>query len=75
MLKNIPKGNKWLIGDYKTIDEGESVAEAIIKGTAKAISDGSFKDYIGTSASIIVGEDRSKAITTCNKVAGNKWDQ
>ena len=47
---NLPKGNKWLIGEYKTSDKGKSVAKTIRKGNAKAISDRSFKDYIGTSA-------------------------
>ena len=45
---------------------------SIIKGTAKAVSDGSYRDGIGTSASVLVGEDEKIRITSINTIPGNK---
>ena len=44
---------------YKSyhLHEGQNVALAIIKGNAMVVSDGSYKDYKGASASIIELDD------------------
>jgi hypothetical protein len=59
------------------VDNGRSIAAAIIRGSARAVSDGSFKNAMGTSASILF---HSKAtdpnrIISVNSVPGNCEEQ
>jgi hypothetical protein len=47
------KLDKWSVQSADVVDNGRSIAAAIIRGSARAVSDGSFKNVIGTSASIL----------------------
>jgi hypothetical protein len=69
------QADKWAVDKIDCGDGGRNVALAIINGTAKAISDGSFKDSMGTSASILYGNDPTSKITTVNGVPGNDDEQ
>jgi hypothetical protein len=56
-------------------DNGKSVARAIMKGSARAISDGSFKDSMGTSSTVIYGDDEAHRIISVNAVPGHRQEQ
>ena len=73
--KNIHANNKWTIDKYWCKKNGEGVARAIIKGSAKAISNGSFKDSKGTSASVLTGDSGNVEIISVNNVPGSMEDQ
>ena len=66
---------KWSLENVVCNHDGKIIAEAIEKGTALAVSDGSFKHERGTSAAIIEnkGEESSRIIIT-NRVPGIKGD-
>ncbi len=49
-------------------ENGRSVARAILKGTARAISDGSFKDQLGTPSTVIYGDDETNRMISVNAV-------
>jgi ribonuclease HI len=73
-LAQRPLNDQWAVSVIDHSDQGISVARAIIQGTAKAISDGSFKDEMGTSATVLYGADEKRIIST-NDVPGNREDQ
>ena len=54
---------------------GGNVAAAILRGDAKAVSDGSYKDGHGTSAFILKGDSHQKAIRGRNTIPGRKEEQ
>jgi hypothetical protein len=59
------------------VDNGRYIAAAIIRGDARAFSDGSFKYEIGTSVSILF-HTKSKdpqCIISVNSVPGNRDEQ
>lgn len=56
-------------------DEGHSTARSIITRTAKAISDGSYKDRHDTSAAMLDGDNFKQAIKTVNRVPGPSHQQ
>jgi hypothetical protein len=69
--------DKWPVQLVDVVDNGLSIAAAIICGDARAVSDGSFKNEMGTSASILC-HTRSKdpqRIISVNSVPGNKEEQ
>ena len=50
-LNKVDKSLQWLIEDIELPeDEGEEIAQAILTGNGKCMSDGSLKDLLGTSA-------------------------
>jgi ribonuclease HI len=55
--------------------QGRSVAQAIIQGSTRAISNGSFKDAMGTSATVLYAADENKRIISVNDVPGNRGEQ
>jgi hypothetical protein len=56
--------------DYFFPDDGQTVAEGIISGSATAVSDGSFKSQFGTSGCVIWGKDRKLGAIGVNAVPG-----
>jgi hypothetical protein len=57
-------------------DNGKSVARAIMKkGSARSISDGLFKDDMGTSALVIYGDGATQQIISVNAVPGHRQEQ
>jgi hypothetical protein len=67
--------DKWTVGKFSATDEGLDFADAIRAHTAIAVSDGSYKDNRGSSASILVGNDINKAILSANYVPGDSASQ
>jgi hypothetical protein len=57
-LQSLPMLDRWAVLDYFFPDDGQTVAEGIISGSATAVSDGSFKSQFGTSGFVIRGNDR-----------------
>ena len=59
------------------MDNGVSIAAAIIRGDARAVSDGSFKNAMGTSASILFHTKSTdpRRIISVNSVPGNRSEQ
>jgi hypothetical protein len=45
--------DKWAVQSVDTVDNGRSLAASILHGEARAVSDGSFKNNMGTSSSIL----------------------
>jgi hypothetical protein len=52
-LQALPPLDRWAVLDYFFPDDGQTVAEGIISGSATAVSDGSFKAQFGTSGFVI----------------------
>ena len=46
-----------------------------MRGNARAVSDGSYKHNHGTSAFVLHGDKRKKAIRGCNTIPGNPSEQ
>jgi hypothetical protein len=70
-----PTGDRWAVDVLDNNDNGRSVARAILKGTARAISDGSFKDQLGTSSTVIYGDDEINRMISVNAVPGHIQEQ
>jgi hypothetical protein len=71
------KLDKWSVQSADVVDNGRVIAAAIIRGSARAVSDGSFKNAMGTSASILVhskATDLNRLISV-NSVPGNREEQ
>jgi ribonuclease HI len=68
--------DKWAIDTLHERDNGTALAAAILRGEAKAVSDGSFKNAQGTSASILFHESSKEPnrIVSVNSVPGN-WNE
>ena len=45
--------DKWAVQSVDTVDNGRSLAASILRGEARAVSDGSVKNNIGQSSSIL----------------------
>jgi hypothetical protein len=74
-LNIVPDLWKWAATLLQSDDDGWNFAKDILWGTAKVMSDGSFKDEAGTLASITKGNDQSKALVLCNLVPGRPKEQ
>ncbi len=69
------RGDRWAVDTLDNEDNGKAVARAIMKGSARAISDGSFKDEMGTSSTVIYGDDEMQRIISVNAVPGHRQEQ
>jgi hypothetical protein len=74
-LLQLPRADQWAAKSVDCSDNGRCLAMAILNGTARAISDGSFKDKMGTSASVLYGSDPSKRIMCVNAPPGHEDEQ
>jgi hypothetical protein len=72
------KLDKWSVQSADVVvDNGRSIAAAIIRGSARAVCDGSFKSSMATSASILFhskATDPNRLISV-NSVPGNREEQ
>jgi hypothetical protein len=66
---------RWAMDTIDSSDDGHDVSCASIKGTAKAGSDGSFKNSMGMSASNLYGTNQNANIITVDTVPGNENEQ
>jgi hypothetical protein len=76
-LDLLKKLDKWSVQSADVVDNGRSIAAAIIRGSTRAVSDGSFKNAMGTSASILFhskATDPNRLISV-NSVPGNREEQ
>jgi hypothetical protein len=73
-LEKLPAHEKWPV-EVLHEDNITTLLEDIRQGTAHAVSDGSYKDMIGTSAFILRGKDRNNRVYGVNKVPGEPEDQ
>ena len=69
--------DRWAVESVSIKDNGRSLAAAILQGKARAVSDGSFKNAMGTSSSILFhsrANDPNRIISV-NAVPGNANEQ
>ena len=74
-LTQQPARDHWAAKAVKCTVNGLSVAMAILNGSAKAISDGSYKDKMGTLATVIYGDDKTKRMMCVNAPPGHADEQ
>ena len=74
-LDLLPASDRWAVQHLYSADEGRSIAKEIIKGTAIAVSDGSYKDNFGTSAFIFHAPTTGARLTGRNCIPGAPEDQ
>jgi hypothetical protein len=70
--------DQWSIPEITMADDGKDIAQAISRGSAIAVSDGSYKDGRGTSAFILEisdNFDRTGRIVGVNSIPGENEDQ
>ena len=69
-------GRSWATSAWNNDDDGAYLAECIRNGTAKAVSDGSYKDDLGTAAFVLEGAiEEHHWILGTNRVPGIEEDQ
>jgi hypothetical protein len=79
-IKGLPPDTKWAVetlalGPTTTNQQGANVAAAILQGTCKAVTDGSYKDSHGTASFIIQGNNRQHSIKGSNVTHGSPAEQ
>ena len=75
-IQTLEPSQKWSIQEVQlSEDDGNSLAVALMKGEAIAVSDGSFKDKFGTSAWTIRGQDETVFMTGVNISPGQPDNQ
>jgi hypothetical protein len=70
--------DQWAIQETSLTDDGEAIAKAISKGTAIAVSDGSYKDGRGTAGFILETSENFESknrIVGVNSIPGEQEDQ
>ena len=75
-VRRLPASVKWVFEKIRyPTDNGRHIAQELIKGTAKCISDRSSKWALGTSAATYVTDDENKGYLISNCVPGEDKDQ
>lgn len=70
-----PLLDRWAVDGFYSEDDGYTIADGILRGAATAVSDGSYKDCIGTSGFILRGANRTIGAIGDNVVPGNPNEQ
>jgi hypothetical protein len=73
-LDALPASSAWEIQEYALTSDLRPILQALSSGTARAVSDGSFKDKFGTSAVTVVDDDETSTLGL-NVVRGHPDDQ
>ena len=73
-IEQLPPSALWAIADCSFQDEGRDLVQAIIDGTAIGVSDGSFKNAIGTSGWVLE-DSLGHRIRGANVIPGSRLDQ
>ena len=75
-LAVVEASDQWAVDSTHVKDDGLAFAAAIRRGDAKAVSDGSFKNAKGTSASVLFSSRSTDTnrIVSVNSVPGN-WNE
>jgi Reverse transcriptase (RNA-dependent DNA polymerase) len=71
-LSRLPSSAAWALELLKTNQEGSAIAEAIRRGEAIAVTDGSSKSGFGTSSWTIEGQTNETFISGSNQAPGSK---
>jgi hypothetical protein len=74
-ISNGDEGWKWAVEKFAVTDGGRALADAIRLGHAIAVSDGSYKDELGTAAYVLEGKTKMNRIVGVLKVPGLPADQ
>jgi len=74
-LESLPHSCHWSVQHAEIADEGRAIAAAIRAGAAVAVSDGSLRYTLGTSAFVIKGMDSAHRIVGYNRVPGPAKDR
>jgi hypothetical protein len=74
-LDALPDSSKWAIKEYALPSDLSSFIASLSAGSARAVSDGSFKDKFGSSAFTVVDSTDSSTILGLNIVPGHPEDQ
>jgi hypothetical protein len=74
-IESLPSSQQWAFQHFKCTDNGLTIAEAIRQGTAIAVSDGSFKNELGTAAFVIEGKDQTNRILAGHLTPGPPLSQ
>jgi len=69
-LEFLPRSCHWAVQHAEITDEGRAIAAAIRSGAAVAVSDGSLRYTLGTSAFVIEGMDSAHRIVGYSRVPG-----
>jgi len=69
-LESLPRSCHWAVQHAEITDEGRAIAAAIGTGAAVAVSDGSLRYTLGTSAFVIKGMSSVHRIAGYNRVPG-----
>jgi hypothetical protein len=75
VLDLAPPLDQWAVADFHSDDDGMTLAMGLIQGNATAVSDGSYKDNLGTSGFVLCGPRRKLAAIGSNVVPGNPDEQ
>jgi hypothetical protein len=70
LIAILPADLKWAIAPVSMPNNGESLAQAILAGTAVSVSDASYKDLFGTAAMVIEGPPTSFRASAVNITPG-----
>jgi hypothetical protein len=73
-LDTLPTSSAWAIQEYALPSDLKPILQALSSGSARAVSNGSFKDKSGTSAFTVVDDDET-SILGLNVVPGHPDDQ
>ena len=75
LLSQRPDSFQWAVSEMSLSDDGIVIAQALIQGTAIAVSNGSFKDSQGTSAFIIEGGSKQGRLVGVNLIPRDESSQ
>ena len=74
-VETLPEADRWAVSTLFSTHEGHLIAEAIRRGKAIAVSDGSYKEGFGTSAFVIESLSTGQRVKGCNIAPGHVDDQ
>jgi hypothetical protein len=74
-VQDADPGMTWAFEDVQIVEDGRTIAAAILNGTCIGVSDGSFKDGFGTAAWVLEGSDSTGRIRGNATVPGADADQ
>ena len=74
-IRCTPRSLRWALESTSLPgDNGKAIAERIIRGTARVISDAAVKDNLGTAAAIAMDVDEDETYTVLNRTPGADMD-
>jgi hypothetical protein len=72
----ITENDHWAVRSLDCPNEGVAIAQALLRGTAIALCDGSYKDHFGTAGFVLQqGSQREQRIVGANVTPGHSDDQ